>query len=291
LALRAAIGNHNVAAWCESNRKMFENALYNKPRCGSLPAWRGQAGIYMVAFGGPSRQCAKEAIAGLKQTMPQLPIALCSDTPLGAGEDVFVQQDDTDIGGRRAKLRIWELAPAAWQYVLYIDADTECKAPITHYLDLLQMGWEFVICKDVHKRDLMFDYLRPNNKLEYEQTIKILGTGEALQFNGGVWAFRRCDRTKTFFANWLREWDLYAGRDQGALARALYSIPLRMFVLGNEWNFFPHYNNGETPVGLYHYPGKARRWEGQVPDGKRLSDPEAWAMVERFEQKQKDVAK
>lgn len=275
-AIRDATRPHSVKAWVDGNRRTFEDFLYNKPAIGTLPEWAGRAGVYMVAFGRPSRECAVKAINSIHENMPGVPVALCSNAPLGI-EDVFIKAADEDIGGRIAKLRVYDLAPKEWQYILYLDADTECKAPITHYFDLVADGWEFIICKDVRGGALMKDFRRPNNEAEYQNTISMLQTTEALQLNGGVWAFRRCERMKRFFQRWYKEWDVYGARDQGALIRAIYTDPPRMLVLGNEWNYFEHYCKFEQPVGLWHWPQTARRWGGQIPG--RLDSREAWARV------------
>jgi len=87
--------------------------------------WKDNAGIYLVAFGEPARRCATTCISACKQAMPDVPVALCSTKPLNAGEDVFIEQADKDIGGRIAKLAAYENALAEWEYVLYLDADTE----------------------------------------------------------------------------------------------------------------------------------------------------------------------
>jgi hypothetical protein len=53
-------------------------------------------------------------------------------------------------------------------------------------------------------------------------------------------------------------------------------------VLGNEWNYFPAYSSRITQAAaLLHYPGRARRWSGQVPG--RLDGPRAWQSVRQWE--------
>jgi len=69
------------------------------------------------------------------------------------------------------------------------------------------------------------------------------------------------------------------------LIRALYADPLKMLVLGNEWNTFPKYSKGITTAGLMHYPGDARRWKGMIPG--RIDSKAAWAAVRRYERTQK----
>lgn len=278
---------HSVETFTYCTRQLFEGLLYDKPPIKALPNYHGKSGVYVVAFGEPSRRCAVDCINSIHQNMPGVPVALCSDRKLGP-EDITVIQPDRDIGGRIAKLKAYELAPQGWEYVLYVDADTEITKDVSFLFQLLADGWEFAICKDAHLHDTMESFERRNNKTEHRETIAELGTDEALQINGGVWAFRRCDRTKRYFKRLLEEWNKYQGRDQGAMVRALYRDPLCVYWLCNEWNTLVTAKGEEYPpgiagtAGIVHRVGKARRWKGQVPDGKGLLDPEAWAMVDNF---------
>jgi len=100
-----------------------------------------------------------------------------------------------------------------------------------------------------------------------------------------VWAFRRCQRTKAFFKRWLAEWSVHKGRDQGAWMRAMYTEPLRIFWLGNEWNTLITAKGEEYPpgrkgtAGILHFPMRGRRWRGQITAPQGLCDPEAWNKV------------
>ena len=205
-----------------------------------------------------------------KRHMPDIPICLCAASPIGV-EDVFVQQPDSDIGGRRAKLRAYELAPAEWQAVLYLDADTEVVAPIYPYFEWIEDGWEFVICKDPHLMDTMHSFERRNNQAEMAFTEGQIVTLNTLQWNGGVWAFGRNERIARFSG--AGRWNGNAtpnGATRG-LVRAMYADPLKVWLLGNEWNTFEKYSQGVTTAGLMHYPGDARRWRGLIPG--RIDSP------------------
>jgi lipopolysaccharide biosynthesis glycosyltransferase len=220
-----------------------------------------------------------------KEHVPEIPIALCAAKPIGV-EDVFIKQPDSDVGGRRAKLKAYELAPAEWQAVLYLDVDTEIVSKdVTFFFDLIEDGWEFVICKDPHLMDTMHSFRRPNNLAELAETEREIVTLHTLQFNGGVWAFGRNDRVKVFFDRWQEEWEKHAQRDQGALIRALYADPLKIYVLGNEWNFFNNYSRGIEAAAVKHYPGRARRWNGLIPG--RIDSKLAWNAVKMFENTQR----
>lgn len=242
-------------------------------------------GVYAVAFGDPARKAALRMMTSSKRHMPDIPIALCAAKAIGP-EDHLVVQPDSDIGGRRAKLKAYELSPAEWDAVLYLDADTEVVAPVYRFFEWIEDGWELVICKDVdHNGDTMHAYQRKNNAQDIAAIQAQLGTLHVLQFNGGVLAFGRNERVQRFFQRWEKEWATYAQRDQGALIRALYANPLRTWVLGSEWNTFPKYNHNTITAGILHYPSEARRWEGQVRG--RLDGSEAWQAVTAFEQKRR----
>jgi hypothetical protein len=129
--------------------------------------------------------------------------------------------------------------------------------------------------------ETLHSFQRKNNLLELQQVEDAVGTLYALQFNGGVWAFRRCPAMQRFFERWRREWEVHAQRDQGALIRALYMEPIKIWVLGNEWNKFPKYTPNVETAGVMHYPGDARRWEGKLPG--RIDSPAAWEIVRKHE--------
>lgn len=303
-ALRAAIAGHSVEDWCDAHAAAFELAFGDAVTGGlseatqtgvrplakaaeatvAKPVDRGtgsKRGIYCVAFGGPAREVCERMMRSAKEHMPEIPIALCSSEAIGP-EDVLIVEPDADVGARKNKLRAYELAPAEWEQVLYLDADTEVVGDIRFYFQLLEDGWEFVICTDPHLDSDGFLRNRATVK-ELDETTNKVVTLRTTQYNGGVWAFRRTERVGRFFARWLAEWEKYAQRDQGALTRAMYTEPLQVFLLGNEWNTFPRYTRGIQTAGLMHYPGEARRWSGMLPG--RIDSPEAWAEVERYEQR------
>ena len=240
-------------------------------------------GIYCVGFGGPSRACAQDLLETCKRFIPEIPVAFCGESPLGS-EDVFVQQPDADVGGRIAKLQAYTLSPPEWDAVLYLDADTEIiSSDVVFFFELIEAGWDFVICKDPHLMDTMHSFRRKGNLAELQQIEAELCTLHTLQYNGGVWAFGRSKAIEAFFERWLAEWHRHGARDQGALIRAMYREPLSVYLLGNEWNCFEKYSQGIEPAAIRHYPGKARRWSGQIPG--RIDSDLAWRMVESFEKR------
>lgn len=308
--LRKAVKRHSVESFVEAHRVGIENLMDAGLDAGIAAAvatkrkGKGKApapveikaaepveqstgrkrGIYCVAFGGPSRECALRLMKSAKKYMPDIPIALCAAKKIGP-EDVLIIEPDSDVGGRRAKLKAYELAPAEWKAVLYLDADTEVVAPIYYFWELIEDGWEFVICKDPHLMDTMHAFQRKNNQVETAEVEKAVRTLHTLQYNGGVWAFGRNKRIKNFFRRWQSEWERHAQRDQGALIRAMYADPLKIMLLGNQWNTFLKYCKGIETAGLYHYPGDARRWKGLIPG--RIDSDAAWLMVKQHEKRRR----
>ncbi len=298
-ALRQAVAMHSVDAFVEAHRQAFAAAFGAENNAGiaetlaqpvkvvvskpTMPVNRNtgsKRGIYCVAFGAPARESAMRLMQTAKHHMPDIPICLCAASKIGP-EDILITQPDSDVGGRRNKLRVYELAPAEWEFVLYLDADVEVVAPVYQFFEWIEDGWDFVICQDIDRMETVDSLNRKVTKDEVEETLRIVGSPHAQQYNGGVWSFRRNKSTARFFARWLGEWERYGQRDQGALLRALHAAPIRVFVLGNEWNTFPKFQSGVQTAGLLHFPGEARRWGGAIPG--RIDSPEAWAMVKQFE--------
>lgn len=280
-ALREATAGYTARAWATAHEQAFE-ALLNPPTVEALPDWHGKAGAYYIGFGAPARECAMNAIEHWRVHMPEVPVAFVGAEPIPLeSEDAYIRQPDLDIGGRNAKISIYDLAPSYWQYVLYMDADTEVVAPVDFLFQALSDGWELVICKNPARFHVIREMKRPDNHDECDLTFEALGGDELMQLNGGVFGFRRCDRVKRFFERWRAEWERYGKRDQAALLRALYAEPLRVYVLGNEWNTVVRYDPPERTAGILHYPMQARRYAGRTNG--RLDSPEAWDLVRKWE--------
>jgi hypothetical protein len=240
-------------------------------------------GMYMVAFGEPARDGAAKAVAAFRKYMPaDVQIAVASDRPL-KGADLHIATEDADVGGRSVKTRMYDLAPAEWDQVLYLDADTEVTKPDAAWLFRpLDDGWDMVICTNPGKFHTARRMRRPDNEAECQATFAVMGTEEMVQFNGGVLAFRRNERTKAFFAAWHEEWQRWGKRDQAALLRALWRCPVRLFVVGNQFNCVLPYcpSDPNWNAGVMHHVLSVRRWTGTIED--RSDSKEAWGRVELF---------
>jgi hypothetical protein len=255
--------------------------LLARERYTLTPPGTGQAGLYVVAFGDPSRKCADRCIKAFKKHNPSVPVMLCSDRPLGP-EDLLAVQPDRDVGGRQAKLMVDQLAPPDWEYILYLDADTEPTGNLGVLFDWLRDGWEFVIAKNPVRFAIAQNMVRPDNQKECDDVFALWGSDQMMQWNGGVFAFRRCPRVDTFMARWREEWQRLGGRDQPPLLRTLWALPLRAMWLTNLWNCDPKYASeyDRQHATILHHAMEARRWRGII-DG-RTDTPAAWKAVEQW---------
>lgn len=266
--LRQLTERFTLEAWVDGHLQLFGEETDR-----SKTARRSDHGIYVVAYGEPARDCAENLIASIRRYMPDTPVAVASDHPLAAA-DIFVPNPDEDLGGRAAKTRMWDNAPAEWEYVLYLDADTELTAPIPFLFDVLRDGWELVCTKDVQGYDLVHSLWR-RDSTEHKLGWAAIKSDRALQLAGGVMGFRRTPAVQAFLETWYTEWFREARRDQGALLRALYANPVRLLVLGNHWNTFQGGICPETTAGIIHHrDGPARRIRGWIRG--RLDDPALW---------------
>lgn len=306
----AAFGKEDIAtfsedAWAQSHREAFgltagvnivSKKPYKKPEIKQINADEysdafvpetpqmpvlslpivPQSGAVVVAYGKPARECAETMLKSWRKFMPEYPIALVSDAPLGI-ETLFIQHEDTDIGARSVKTQLYDIVPSDWQNVLYLDADTELVAPVPQIFHWLESGWDFIICTNPGLYASITQGARPDCKEELEVTISEIGSGEMIQWNGGVFGFHRSNNSAALMRAWGEEWKRYKGRDQFALLRALHKNPIKMLSLGNELNTITRFLDPEITAGILHHPLKARRWAGIIFGA--LDSKEAWDRV------------
>lgn len=234
-------------------------------------------GIYLVAYGEPALACLGRAIASIRTHMPNTPICVASLERPEWPVDFWVERADTDIGARGAKTEMYDLTPANWESILYLDADTELVGPVDSLFAILNDGWDIIVCPNPVKYALMRDMIRPDNKDECAYTFDLIGSDELIQYNGGVFGFRRSESTAALVRGWHAEWSRYGKRDQAALDRKLYEAPVKVWTLSSEFNRIDRYDAPTPRTAIVHHPTKARRHTGRIEG--RLDSDEAWMRV------------
>lgn len=249
-----------------------EESPIELPKIPYIPA----SGAILVAYGEPARDCAKLALSSWRKYMPKYPIALVSDSPIGE-ETLFIEHPDTDIGARSVKTKLDSLAPAEWENILYLDADTEMVADVSVLFQWLADGFDFLICINPVLYSSLRLGQRPDNAEELDATIDEIGSEETAQPNGGVFAWRRGERSKALMQGWSDEWQRWGGRDQMALLRTLHKNPVKWILLGQEFNTVTRFTDPSITAGILHHALRARRWTGIVYG--RLDSEAAWKKV------------
>lgn len=193
-------------------------------------------GVVYVAFGHPARREARKSIASLWE-YSSYPVAVMTDTPFwpkeaeGSDHNLTILMKDTDPGARRAKLALPEVTP--FEYTCYLDADTEVRGPLGVGFEILRDGWDLAICPSTRQAE---DVLGNCSAQDRHDTFGRWGIRDLVGFQAGVFFFRRTDKVRAFFQLWRKEWERFREMDQGAFLRALYHIPLRIWVLSNAFN-------------------------------------------------------
>lgn len=164
---------------------------------------------------------AARSARSVKRHNPDLQVDLYTD--VDHGHDVF---DRVHIlSDPWARSRIDAMRISRFQRTLMLDCDTICMAPFPEVFDAL----------DRFELAVAYDY-RPNGTLSF--TVWKTEVPIAMpQFNGGVIAVRKCDRTDAFLRDWAAAVkDHGIGRDQPSLRELLYTSDLRFLVLPEAYN-------------------------------------------------------
>lgn len=186
-------------------------------------------GALIVAYGINARREAGYAIEALAAHMPRLPVAVVSDGPLPGARFIYMEQ--RDAGARWAKLNLDNLTP--FDRTLYMDADTRANGDLSAGFAMLADGWDMVMAtSDRQQGELCWQCA------EDERRVTRANTGtEPLGLQAGVMFVAKNERTAQLFRSWRYEWECgWQGQDQGALLRALYMTPVKLWLLGRDWN-------------------------------------------------------
>jgi len=277
----------------EAVRSPMEDGAVIPLRKGRARKWHGKSGLYIVAYGKMAHDCAYHLIRTFAKRHPTIPVCLVCEGWSAVSKrlrhakgaevvplpeifkkvlrpiDIVVASAISDRRARAQKTAIYDLAPAEWEYVLYLDADILVSGRLELFFDVLADGWEMVLTNSPPKGPLVSDAQRAKYKEENHYTTGVLGSRDLLQIAGGVWAFRRCEATATFMRGFHKEWERYQHTDQQAMMRALWKWPVRAWILGTEWNTFVHHGEAKRTAGVLHFATAARAWVVKH-DGRKL---------------------
>ena len=172
-------------------------------------------GVVYVAIGDNAQREAGLSIKSLRRH---------NDLPVTVIDDF----DNPGKGARWAKLNIDRLVE--YDRVLYLDADTRIHGDVSSGFKILD-SWDMAIAASENQGVEVFRHIKNSERL---QTVREVGY-VPMQLQAGVMFFHRRRCTK-LFKTWRQEWQRWRDQDQAALARALSIQPVRVWLLGREWN-------------------------------------------------------
>lgn len=192
-----------------------------------------ERGVFYVAYGIRARKEALLSIASLKRSNPVLPVCVVSDDSLAFKASTDYQLDfDSDKYGRLAKLNIDQLSP--FKHTLYLDADTRVYLPLDSLFKPLTDGFEFVATISEQQGANWLWHIEDSDR---ELTANEIGIAAPLQIQGGVWAFKKSPKMKSFFSHWRKEFKRFNSiYDQAALTRAWHKVGIKTWFVGREFN-------------------------------------------------------
>jgi hypothetical protein len=133
-------------------------------------------------------------------------------------------------GARWAKLNINNCI--SYDSFLYLDADTLVYGDLSIGWDILADGWDAAIAYSSKQDDERLWHVEEEERnITYEE----LGNPLPLVMQGGM-MFANRRRVDGLFRCWREEWSRFKRADQAALLRALHRSPVRLWVLGRDWN-------------------------------------------------------
>lgn len=184
-------------------------------------------GVVYVAYGQNAVREATESIRALKRFHCAWPIAVIGDR---IPNTHHVDCPDEGRPGRWAKVSLLDLSP--FDQTLFLDADTRVHDKLDIGFHILDDGWDLVIVPSKMQGQPL------HNLIDEERTITLaeLGDNRPLMLNTGVMWFHKSDRMRRLFAEWKAEWLRFKQHDQGALLRALAKCPVKLWLLGSEFN-------------------------------------------------------
>lgn len=181
-------------------------------------------GVVYVVYGNQARHEAEQSIASLLK-YNDLPVKVITEYQFD--QDQFKADEQKS---RLAKVHLPQLVD--FDKVLYLDADTRIRGDITAGFDLLD-DWDLAIAPSKNQGNDLFRHIK--NEVEKEQTLRELGNYWPLQLQCGVIWFNRV-RCTSLFEEWRTEYLRYNDQDQAAFLRALNKCPVKIWLLGRDWN-------------------------------------------------------
>ena len=224
-------------------------------------------GVLYAATGAKHRAEASASAVRCKVLMPEIPIAVWTDSELS--DPVFDIVHVARSPSYDYMDKVTSLSETPFRRTLFLDTDT-------HVLDDISASFQLLDCFDIAAA-------HASNRTSTRSTYLISGVPDAFpEMNTGVLLYRQGDRTNAFLSDWRRLFDqdrnqfaqdkakraadlvaLKPPGDQSSFRHALFRSELRIATLPPEYNFrFGYSAFAGSAVKIFH---------GRHPDFARLA--------------------
>lgn len=183
-----------------------------------------RAGVVYVATGDEYVEAARLSAESVRRSNPALPIALfCDRAPRSADGDPFSALHPVSQPHRRSKVDYLPHSP--FERTLYLDADVRVVSDLTEVFGVLD------------RFDVALAHAHARNHRHTNTAWRVAIPPGFPQFNGGVIAWRRSERTLGFLRAWREAYHESGFRkDQITLRELLWLSDLRIATLPPEYN-------------------------------------------------------
>jgi hypothetical protein len=145
----------------------------------------------------------------------------------------FVKFAEPGPLARWAKLNVDKLVPRSWESFVYLDADTRVHGSLQAGFDILADGWDLAMTASTKQGAESMWHIGVD---ERRRTIEEICNPFPLQLQGGLMFVKQNARTAALFGRWREEWGRWRDKDQAALLRAFARVPVKLWLLGRDWN-------------------------------------------------------
>lgn len=206
-------------------------------------------GFVYVATGEKYVEEARHAALTLRKYHPETPICLVTDKPTGEAfwKDLVILEKPAY--GFRDKMAMWQ---CPYERFIFLDTDVRVLGKLDDLFTLLRR----------------FDFA--GHQLFEGHDCTPPGVPDAFpEFNTGMLAFQRNERTAQLFKLWAEHYERFLAEntgdhydysnigDQKSFRYALYHSSVSLAVVGPEYNFVPHHVNFAcAPVRILHARGE-----------------------------------
>lgn len=195
-----------------------------------------ETGICLIGYGESGRRESILCVQSIQKHC-DYPITLFTDTKiddLDIEQVISVDSDDEIVDwnklARQKKLVLINESP--YRHTIYMDVDCRVQDSIEPLLEPLLDGYDMVIAPSTVQGARWGQH---STKQDRNETANLL-IHTPIQYQCGVFSFRKTPKMKGLFAQWRKEYGKYSDVDQLAFMRALWQKPVKLHVVSNVFN-------------------------------------------------------